>query len=358
MSWQAQNLKGSIISLLGQKAARDATGLKRSNRAVVRTVMKPFAVHVEWMSTFWNRCINYKAALSSLIFHLVRRFLPRGGVFRIVSANEIIVCLSKPRGKKIKRRSEDLEQSDEPPAKLAGAALAPPHDNEEEAIDAGMRETEAQAAHPVRKIGAGYEVTSELCPSLSPDPSIPENLPSPSQSIQNDAFEEEVELEQGPSSPTPKAQAQNIRLTEDESTSDDDDDDDDEETYPAPPPLHIHISCPTTITGSHNRLILPSPTHLSSLVSLAVKRALQSEDGEVKEGEQQMAITVDAGTKIQGNGNVVGYYPLGKGSGGGNGGIGSRNAGSVSRTGIEGEGKRRANSEPIDELRVTKRVKN
>ncbi|KAL8817210.1 MAG: hypothetical protein Q9223_003908 [Gallowayella weberi] len=145
---------------------------------------------------------------------------------------------------------------------------------------------------------------------------------------------------------------------DDDDNNNNDDDDDDEETYPAPPPLHIHISCPTTITGSHNRLILPSPTHLSSLVSLAVKRALQSEDGEVKEGEQQMAITVDAGTKIQGNGNVVGYYPLGKGSGGGNGGIGSRNAGSVSRTGIEGEGKRRANSEPIDELRVTKRVKN
>ncbi|KAL8803465.1 MAG: hypothetical protein Q9182_003162 [Xanthomendoza sp. 2 TL-2023] len=148
-------------------------------------------------------------------------------------------------------------------------------------------------------------------------------------------------------------------LPTDPPVADDDDDDNDEETYPASPPLHIHISSRTTITGSHNRLVLPSPTHLSSLVSLAVKRALQSEDGEVNEGEQQMAITVDAGTKIEGNGNVVGYYHPGKACyEGGNSGSRSGTAGSIVRTGIWGERKRRANSEPVDELRVRKRVEN
>ncbi|KAL8997238.1 MAG: hypothetical protein Q9169_003431 [Polycauliona sp. 2 TL-2023] len=80
---------------------------------------------------------------------------------------------------------------------------------------------------------------------------------------------------------------------------------DTEDPTSAPAPIHIHISTPTTINGSHNRLVLPSPTHLSSLVSVAVKTALQSEEGEVKEHEQQITVSVDAGTRIEGNGNVV-----------------------------------------------------
>lgn len=85
----------------------------------------------------------------------------------------------------------------------------------------------------------------------------------------------------------------------------DDDAEDDEDPTPTPT-LHIHISAPTTIHGSHNRLVLPSPTHLSSLVSAAVKLALQhAEEGEVKEDEQQFSLTVDAGMKIEGDGNIV-----------------------------------------------------
>lgn len=82
-------------------------------------------------------------------------------------------------------------------------------------------------------------------------------------------------------------------------------DDDDEDPTPTPT-LHIHISASTTIHGSHNRLVLPSPTHLSSVVSAAVKLALQqAEEGAVKEDEQQFSLTVDAGTKIEGDGNIV-----------------------------------------------------
>lgn len=84
-----------------------------------------------------------------------------------------------------------------------------------------------------------------------------------------------------------------------------DEDEDDEDPIPAPT-LHIHISASTTIHGSHNRLVLPSPTHLSSVVSAAVKLALQqAEEGEVKEDEQQFSLTVDASTKIEGDGNMV-----------------------------------------------------
>ncbi|KAL8841741.1 MAG: hypothetical protein Q9176_003136 [Flavoplaca citrina] len=101
---------------------------------------------------------------------------------------------------------------------------------------------------------------------------------------------------------------------------------DPEDHTPPPASLQIHISAPTTIHGSHNRIVLPSPTHLSSLVSVAVKVALQQgeEEGEVKEDEHRVSVTVNSGTKIEGNGNVVvldgrkGALGGGGGGGGGN----------------------------------------
>ncbi|KAL8736296.1 MAG: hypothetical protein Q9166_000451 [cf. Caloplaca sp. 2 TL-2023] len=133
----------------------------------------------------------------------------------------------------------------------------------------------------------------------------------------------------------------------------DDDEFDPEDSYPKPP-VHIHISAPTTVTGSNNRLVLPSPTHLSSLVSIAVKHALSGEEGEVKEGGQSMAVTVDAGTKIEGHGNVMIYHGR-KDS------VGSTcSSGSVrEETAMKECGrKRRATSEPADTQKVMKRVKN
>ncbi|KAL8674534.1 MAG: hypothetical protein Q9168_001052 [Polycauliona sp. 1 TL-2023] len=87
-----------------------------------------------------------------------------------------------------------------------------------------------------------------------------------------------------------------------------DHDPDPDDPTPAPATVHINISAPTTIHGSHNRLVLPSPNHLSSLISVAVKLALQpAEEGELKEEDEQQTITVsvDAGTRIEGNGNIV-----------------------------------------------------
>ncbi|KAL8940995.1 MAG: hypothetical protein Q9216_002514, partial [Gyalolechia sp. 2 TL-2023] len=100
------------------------------------------------------------------------------------------------------------------------------------------------------------------------------------------------------------------------------DDDDNDDPTPRSPALHIHINATTTIQGNNNRIMLPSPTstqeHLGKLVTLAVKdvlpsRALSSssasgdgiEEGEV--GEQMIEVTLDAGTRIEGNGNVVVY---------------------------------------------------
>ncbi|KAL8854620.1 MAG: hypothetical protein Q9221_000655 [Calogaya cf. arnoldii] len=139
----------------------------------------------------------------------------------------------------------------------------------------------------------------------------------------------------------------------------DDDDDNEEDAVPPQPSLHIHISAPTTINGSHDRVVLPSPKHLSSLVSVAVKLALQQgEEGEVNEDEHQISVTVDAATKIEGNGNVIvfdGRKDRGSISGNAN-----ENSSALkgARTGdMSMARKRRASSEPIDVKRIMKQVK-
>ncbi|KAL8902318.1 MAG: hypothetical protein Q9192_000054 [Flavoplaca navasiana] len=139
---------------------------------------------------------------------------------------------------------------------------------------------------------------------------------------------------------------------------------DPEDHTPPPASLQIHISAPTTIHGSHNRIVLPSPTHLSSLVSVAVKVALQQgeEEGEVKEDEHRVSVTVNAGTKIEGNGNVAVLDGRKGAIGGGGNEVGKGNVKECSsgekKVG-EGEAgrKRRACSEPVDTKRVLKRIK-
>ncbi|KAL8998586.1 MAG: hypothetical protein Q9188_006071 [Gyalolechia gomerana] len=95
--------------------------------------------------------------------------------------------------------------------------------------------------------------------------------------------------------------------------------------------------------------MLPSPSstqeNLSKLVSLAVKDVLPPpssasngiEEGEVR--EQMIEVTLDAGTKIEGSGNVVVYRK------------GEELDGGVEREGEKGR-KKRAGSEPIDVLRA------
>ncbi|KAL8921265.1 MAG: hypothetical protein Q9208_005793 [Pyrenodesmia sp. 3 TL-2023] len=93
-----------------------------------------------------------------------------------------------------------------------------------------------------------------------------------------------------------------------------DDDDSDSEGPPPSPPLKIHIDATTTIHGNSNRLMLPSPSSteqtLTKLISVAVKDILpppMQEKGEVKEAQQQVEVTIDAGTRIEGSGNMVVY---------------------------------------------------
>ncbi|KAL8771126.1 MAG: hypothetical protein Q9209_003297 [Squamulea sp. 1 TL-2023] len=134
----------------------------------------------------------------------------------------------------------------------------------------------------------------------------------------------------------------------------DDDDDNDVDSTRPPAPLQIHISAPTTITGSNNRLILPSPTHLSSLVSIAVKLALQGDEGgKMQEWEHEITVTVDAGTKIEGDGNVVVYHQGRKEKVGNETGSSSKKMVAT----CEVDRKRRASSEPIDVQRVMKRAR-
>ncbi|KAL8839412.1 MAG: hypothetical protein Q9170_001751 [Blastenia crenularia] len=147
-----------------------------------------------------------------------------------------------------------------------------------------------------------------------------------------------------------------------------DNDYDDSDLPPPSPPLRIHINASTTIQGNSNRIMLPSPSStqesLTKLISVAVKDALPpcqtptaassfeqegEEEGEVSEGMGQMIeVTLDAGTKIEGSGNVVVYR---KGS--------AVNADEADGKGEEAR-KRRACSEPVDLQRVAhvKKLKN
>ncbi|KAI4126693.1 MAG: hypothetical protein LQ338_003633 [Usnochroma carphineum] len=134
-----------------------------------------------------------------------------------------------------------------------------------------------------------------------------------------------------------------------------------EETTPRPAPLKIHIDATTTITGNSNRIMLPSPSctqeHLTRLISVAVKELLPPTpsasglvDEDEEEGgkeEQMIEVTLDAGTRIEGSGNVVVYRKEGV------------TKGMVGSGDGEGGKKRRASSEPVDMQRVkeVKRVK-